>query len=136
VRVLLVLLLGLTVTGPACADVFLAFRTPSRNIGCTFDSGLASGTLRCDIRSGLRPRPGRPRGCNLDWGDSYTLRVHGRATLTCHGDTAIVPGSRVLRYGMRWHRGGLVCLSRVTGLRCTNRSGHGFFVSRARSYRF
>ena len=135
-RLLVVLALGLILAGSASADVFLAFRTPSGNIGCTFNSGLTPATLRCDIRSGLRPRPTKPRGCDLDWGDSYELRLRERAAITCHGDTAIVPRSRVLRYGTRWRRGGFTCTSRVTGLRCTNRSGHGFFLSRAHSYRF
>ena len=114
-----------------------AFRTPSGNIGCVFSSGLGSqANLRCDIRSRLRPRPHKPHGCDLDWGDSYDMTTHGRVVLTCHGDTAILPNSRVLRYGSRWTHGGFTCRSRAKGLRCRNGAGHGFFLSRQRSYRF
>jgi hypothetical protein len=121
----------------AAASTVISFRTPSGNIGCVYASGLGSPTsLRCDIRSGLRQRPHKPPGCKLDWGDSYSLNVTGRAILTCHGDTAILPNSRILRYGTSWRKAGFVCRSRAVGLRCKNRSGHGFFLSRQRSYRF
>jgi hypothetical protein len=121
----------------AAGSSLTSFRTPSGNIGCVYASGLGPGpSLRCDIRSRLRPRPPRPRGCDLDWGDSYELNRTGRALLTCHGDTAILPRARVLRYGSSWTRSGFVCTSRVSGLRCRNASDHGFFLSKQRSYRF
>jgi hypothetical protein len=116
---------------------FVSFRTPSGNIGCVYASGQGSPTsLRCDIRSGLRPRPHKPHGCRLAWGDSYSMNATGRVALTCHGDTAVLPHARILRYGTRWHRGGFECRSRTVGLRCENRDGHGFFLSRQHSYRF
>jgi hypothetical protein len=137
VRVILVAVAALTLAGPAAADLAIPFRTPSGNIGCYYTSNRDLGaTLRCDIRTGLKPRPPKPKSCTLDWGDSFELAPTGRARLTCHGDTAIDPTSRVLQYGTRWSRGGFTCTSRKTGLRCSNRSGHGFFLSRARSYRF
>ena len=121
----------------ASSAAVIAFRTPTGDIGCVFTSGLGPGaSLRCAIRSGLRPRPPKPRGCDLDWGDSYELERTGRAHVTCHGDTAILPRSRVLRYGSSWTRGGFVCTSRVTGLRCRNASDHGFVLGKQRSYRF
>jgi hypothetical protein len=121
----------------AAAPVVIQFRTPSGNIGCAYASGLGGPTnLRCDIRSRLKPRPRRPRGCQLDWGDSFEMNVTGRPVVTCHGDTAIDPRARVLRYGSTWRRGGFTCRSQTTGLRCRNRSGHGWFMSRQRSFRF
>ncbi len=137
-RFVIVLALALTFAGSAPAGVVMSFRTPSGNIGCTFSSGLVGATpnLRCDIHSGLRPRPTRPRNCELDWGFGYSMGARGRAYAVCAGDTALIPSSRVLRYGNKWSRGGFTCTSRVVGLRCTNRSGHGFLLSRAHSYRF
>lgn len=64
------------------------------------------------------------------------MGLTGRPFVTCHGDTAIDPRSRVLRYGATWKKGGFVCTSKRAGLRCRNRGGHGFFLSRRRSYRF
>jgi hypothetical protein len=113
------------------------FRTPSGNIGCVYASGLGfPTTLRCDIRTRLNPLPPKPRQCDLDWGDSYQLPATGRAIVTCHGDTAIDPRSRVLHYGASWARAGFSCVSLVRGLRCRNASDHGFFLSRQHSYRF
>ena len=117
--------------------VFVSFLTPSGNIGCGYSSGMGPRSLRCDIRSGLKPKPPRPKGCvNLNWGDSYTMNVRGRAIVTCHGDTAIIPGSKVIAYGTAWRRGGFVCRSRTAGLTCKNASHHGWFLSRQHSYRF
>jgi hypothetical protein len=116
---------------------FVTFLTPSGNIGCGYSSGQGPRSLRCDIASGLKPRPNRPKGCShLAWGDSYTMNVHGRAVLTCHGDTAIIKGSKVIAYGKTWRRGGFECRSRTTGLTCKNASHHGWFLSRRHSYRF
>jgi hypothetical protein len=127
----------LAATPARASSIIITFRTPSGNIGCFFTSGIGPGpAIRCDIRSGLRPKPPRPRKCELDWGDSYELGATGRAGVTCHGDTAIDPRARVLRYGSTWRRGAFTCKSSVTGLRCRNRSSHGFFMSRQHSYRF
>ncbi len=116
------------------------FRTPSGNIGCLYSTSGVAGAMRasvrCDIRSGLRPRPARPARCDLDYGDSYEIGKTGRAIVVCHGDTAIDPRAPVLAYGKIWRRGGLTCNSRAIGLRCTNASRHGFFMSREHSYRF
>lgn len=143
-RVVAVLLAACAVavlTEPGAADAtpgFATFRTPSKNIGCVYAAaeGGRPAALRCDIRSGLRPKPARPARCDLDYGDSYELARTGRAIVVCHGDTAIDPHAPVLAYGKVWRRNGFTCSSMTSGLRCTNASGHGFFMSRAHSYRF
>jgi hypothetical protein len=139
VRIVLAILVGSAVAAApsAASSVVISFRTPTGNIGCVYTSGLGPGpALRCDIRTGLRPKPPRPRNCDLDWGDSYELGARGRAGVTCHGDTAIDQRARVLRYGSTWRRGPFTCRSKRTGLRCRNLRGHGFFMSRQHSYRF
>jgi hypothetical protein len=119
------------------ASTFASFRTPSGNIGCVYSAGGGlQPALRCDIRSGLRPRPARPRRCGLDYGDSFGLSRTGRTFVVCHGDTALDPRAPVLAYGRSWKRNGFACNSRAVGLHCSNRSGHGFFMSREHSYRF
>jgi hypothetical protein len=134
--VISLLALGLAVSAaPAAPNVYLMFRTPSGNIGCGYASD-GGGSLRCDIRTGLKPKPPKPPRCDLDWGDSYELGTMGRATVTCHGDTTLDPRSRVLKYGAKWSRGGFTCTSKLAGLRCSNRSRHGFFLSKRHSFRF
>lgn len=110
------------------------FRTPSGNIACVYDSSPAY--LRCDISSGLRPKPARPVGCRLESGDSVSLAKRGRTSLVCHGDTVFGSGGRVLRYGSVWRRGPFRCVSRTSGLTCRNAAAHGFFLSRERWRRF
>jgi Family of unknown function (DUF6636) len=102
------------------------FRLPSGNIGCA----IFQSVLRCDIANGLRPRPPRPAGCELDWGFGLTLGRTGRARVVCAGDTVIDPTAPVLRYGSTWRRGGITCSSATSGLTCTNAAGRGFFLSR------
>jgi hypothetical protein len=116
---------GVLATAAAGADSRF-FRTPSGNIGCA----IFQGQLRCDIRSGLRPRPPRPATCELDWGLGLTLERSGRARVVCAGDTVLDPRARVLGYGSTWRRSGIACTSRAAGLTCTNASGRGFFLSR------
>ena len=129
--------LFLALTGTAGAAVFL-FRMPTSNIGCAYSNepGRGGPNLRCDILSGLKPPPPRPAGCQLDWTFGYRIRATGRALRVCAGDTTVDRRAKVLRYGHRWRAGGFNCLSRRIGLRCRNRSGHGFFLSRKHSYRF
>src|SRR5919201_5604118 len=81
------------------------FELPSKNIGCVYNAGQPGlrPVLRCDILSGLRPRPqGR---CELDWTGLLLART-GRAHLSCAGDTAVDRHSPTLRYGSTWRRGG------------------------------
>ncbi len=133
-RVAVTVALALAFAAPAQALV-LQFRMPSANIGCIFSSEPGDGGpyLRCDILSGLKPQP--KRACDLDL-TGFALTLRGRATVVCAGDTAVNRRAKVIRYGSKWSRGGFSCLSRRTGLRCRNRSGHGFVLSRAHSYRF
>jgi Family of unknown function (DUF6636) len=115
----------------ASVTKFEVFRTPSGNIACGYLSRLGStpASLRCDIRSGLRPEP--RRRCELDWTGLGLGRI-GRSYTVCAGDTVALPRARVLGYGATWRRNGFVCRSARAGLTCSNRSGHGFFLARDR----
>ena len=136
-RTLLVTVLALALAAPAQA-ILVQFRTPTANIGCVYSSeaGRYGPYLRCDILSGLRPKPRRPKGCTLDWTFGFQMSRTGPARTVCAGDTAVDKRAEVLRYGTRWSRGDFTCTSRRTGLRCRNGSRHGWVLSRAHSYRF
>jgi hypothetical protein len=136
-RIVLISAVSLALVGSAHAALFM-FRTPSSNTGCIYSSDPSFGgpELRCDILSGLKPAPKRPKGCTLDWKYGYRIRPTGPALKVCAGDTAVNRRAKVVPYGRKWVRGGFTCLSRRAGLRCRNRSGHGFFLSKKHSYRF
>jgi hypothetical protein len=126
------LILGaLVVTSPVhAAAPYPGFYTPSKNISCAYNPpfGRYSGTIRCDIFSGLVPEP---RGaCDVDW-TGLSLSPVGRGQPVCAGDTVADRRLRVLAYGSRWRHRGFTCLSRRVGVTCRNTRGHGFFLSRA-----
>ncbi len=106
---------------------------PSRNIGCIFSQSPRY--VRCDVRSGLKPAPPRPRGCDLDWAYGLEMTPVSRPKTFCAGDTALAQGP-VLAYGAKLRIEGFTCVSQRTGLRCANRAGHGFVLSRQRWRRF
>jgi hypothetical protein len=120
----------------AAAIRYVSFQTPSRNIICDGDIwDVAHTFVECGIKSGLvgaRILPCSP-------GDPQTDRVFvgakGRGgRVLCAGDPGpfLATGAPVLQYGRTWHEGGIACSSERTGLTCTNRLGHGFFLSRQR----
>jgi hypothetical protein len=120
---------------PASASAKLVFfQTPSHNIGCFYQSSPAA--LRCDIRSGLKPPPSKPKGCTVDWTGGYQVGATGRAQKVCAGDTVLSESAQIIRYRTTWRGGPFTCKSTTSGLRCKNRSGHGFFLSRQHSFRF
>lgn len=105
------------------------FQMPSKNIGCTEGEGV----LVCDILSGLKPEPD-PQ-CELDWTGMEMERL-GPSQPRCAGDTAYVQSAPVLQYGEAWQRNGFLCVSRKTGLDCTNEDSRGFTLSRAQWEQF
>ena len=135
VRRLVVAICALGATAGAAHGGIVSFRMPSGNIYCAELTGVRA-TLRCDIRSGVKPLPPKPASCRFDWGAGFTMGRRGRARVSCVSDSVYNPSARVLRYGTTWRRDGFVCVSRPAGLRCRNASGHGFFLSRRRSYAF
>src|SRR5437879_883273 len=105
------------------------FRTPSGNIQCgDISGGGTPSELRCEIRSGVRPLPPKPRSCEFDWGGGYYLGTTSPAHVLCISDTIQVQNPPVLAYGRTWSGGAFRCVSQTIGLRCTNTSGYGFFL--------
>jgi hypothetical protein len=126
----LILVLAL-VAGPAVADEFLFFKSPSGNIGCMLMTGAWNGA-RCDIFELTMSYPIPPADCDLDWGHAFEVPAFGRAGAVCAGDTVADPGAFVLGYGKEVTLGGVTCTSASSGMSCVNAQGHGFSLARAR----
>jgi hypothetical protein len=119
------------------------FKTPSRNIVCGygFGSAVPRPFVSCRIKSGL-VSPSTSRGPSCFPAVDIGLNATGRAKTgrsVCRGEPEGDAGvaayealARVLGYGATWSGGGFRCTSAVAGLTCRNRSGNGFFLSRAR----
>jgi hypothetical protein len=132
IAIALVLAAPLARTAPTHA-AYRAFHTPTGNIGCAADDNSGQWELRCDIgQKNWRGAP-QPRSCDLDYGDALGMSGTGRPYWVCHGDTVLGQGP-VLQYGQSWRAGPFICLSQIAGLTCSNRTGHGIFLSRG-SYR-
>ncbi len=113
------------------ADVW-TFETPSENIQCTVgqDAGVQS-DITCTIieRSGSYALP-RPRDCSSDWGHTFSMREWGPAEVLCTPTSRSRSGYQRAEYGVTGEFGGFVCASSTKGLKCSNRDGNGFFLSR------
>ncbi|MFL5840327.1 MAG: DUF6636 domain-containing protein [Thermoleophilaceae bacterium] len=110
------------------------FQTPSHNIACVGNAKY----IRCDTRFQTKfyAPAYKPKGCDLDWGP-LTMGPRGHAEVLCAGDTALNPKAAVLGYGRSKLFGkAFRCTSRSSGLRCQNRSGHGWFLSKRTQSRF
>jgi hypothetical protein len=114
VAAIVVFAAALVIALPARADAASEFfRMPSKNIYCAWTS--APTVLRCDILSGVKPLPPRPRSCDFDWGAGFDLTRAGRARILCVSDSVVTNSARVLPYGQTWSRGGFTCISGLSG---------------------
>jgi hypothetical protein len=114
------------------------FQTPSGNIVCGagWYPGLKPQVV-CDvIKHTWKLPPPPPGGCrDISWGQPI-LNATGPGRFHCTGGAAANwTGNPTLGYGVSRHFGPFRCVSRVSGLSCYNRAGHGFTLARA-SYRF
>lgn len=136
-RLLTCLVLLLTCP-PALADVW-SFESPSGNIQCEIGMEIGGSDLHCVI---LRKNPGtdaapRPASCGENWGHSFQVSDRGPAQLICERlQGAPGNGQFQIPYGTAENFNGIRCDSTRKGLRCSNRDGHGFFLSRARQSLF
>jgi hypothetical protein len=125
---------------------FGGFKTPSGNIFCNYAFGYVSRTrvpfLICGIKSGIKPPAPRkgPECTRHLWPVMYATGPAGWSGSTCPGhDTPQGPSfdhAPVLGYGKSWRWNGMSCTSAFAGLTCRNQSGHGFFMSRAKTRLF
>ena len=70
----------------------------------------------------------------VDWG-GFSLGLTKKGSVSCTGGVLYSPDTQrlafvTLPYGKSWHQGVFTCTSRASGLTCTNRTGHGLFISR------
>jgi hypothetical protein len=110
-------------------------RTPSGNISCV----ATPGALFCTIAHSaygarLQARCTAPPA-QLDW-HGFELTPTRRGQVVCSGGVLVMGKVRstTLAYGRTWRNRPYTCVSRRTGLTCTNGRSHGVFLSRA-SYR-
>lgn len=119
-RIIAAFALGLVF--PAAAIAVADFKTPGGATYCGISHGKPPFHLICwtpndgfTVYMGAR---GRAR------------KYYNRANRGYHDAVG-----RTLRFGQRWASVGFYCVSRRTGLTCTNRVRHGCWLGRYRGYR-
>ncbi len=127
---------AVALSGPALADDYIGFQSPTGNIHCGLYSGSGGATVRCDLKQLKKTYTARPAGCDLEWGNSFAVDSRGKGYLACVGDTVVDRSNPVLTYGQAVSLGGISCVSAKTGMTCTNAAGHGFSVAKARQKLF
>lgn len=127
--------LAFGLSGSAAAGVLPGFHSPTGNIKCYYNPhGLTSRGFTPVVRCGLDHADYAAKlqhRCSAgDW-HGFALTPKSRPLLYCPGGAS---GDRIayttLAYGMSWTRGPFSCTSRITGVTCHNRNGHGLFISR------
>jgi uncharacterized protein DUF6636 len=123
---------ALALPASALASHTTYFKTPSGNIRCAY-FGPHHASVRCDIlQTDNAPAKPKPANCPGDWGHSFSVGKRGHGRWLCAGDSVFKQGERSVHYGHRIKRYGITCRSKTSGLRCTNRHHHGFFLSRSK----
>lgn len=123
-------------TGPAFAQDYLDFQSPTGNIKCAIYSGGDEASARCDMSKLTPSYRKRPAGCEFDWGSSFAVDRIGKGYLACVSDPATNGNEPVLGYGQSVSLGGIACVSAKTGVTCTNADGHGFSIAKAKQKLF
>lgn len=88
---------ALLVAGPAMAQDYYAFQSPSGNIGC-YILVEEETSARCDLAD-YTPSFTDGGDCELDFGHAFAVGQYGRAGPICAGDTAFDSEAEVLDYG-------------------------------------
>lgn len=127
--------------GSAHAEYQHNFKTPSGNIICGGDGKNDDGKnwngVSCFIQDfGGKPARPHPKDCEFDWGGQFELSHKGRTEMGCYSDYPYNPNPITLHYGESISGKGWKCTSLTTGLRCENRSGHGFELNRNKQILF
>ena len=131
-RAALCLLALIIASPPALADDYTGFQSPSGNIHCGIYQWQGGVEARCDLIDLVPSFTKAPPGCDLDWGQAFSVDASGKGSLACVGDTVINPSAPVLAYGKGVSINGITCVSSQKGMTCTNAEGHGFQIARAK----
>ena len=102
------------------------FASPAGNISCNINQFVAT----CTIDEYQASFTDAPPDCDGIWGNTFYVLGRGEAEVGCLTAAEAAP-ERVLGYGQRIETGRIACISRLTGITCTNTEGRGFSVRRA-----
>lgn len=118
------------------ADELVYFHTPSGNITCLISLGEYA-EARCDMKHLTPSFTTAPTDCALAWGKSFSIAADDSiGQIPCVGDAVIAPAGVALGDGETISLWMFTCTSQKSGITCTNGSGHGFALSKAKQTLF
>jgi len=113
-------LAALILAVPVPVPTQTGFLTPSGNIACNAGPYHGKPLLACTVFSKADAKRGQK---------VWAMASAGRVSVGFVFGNAATDYPKVA-YGRSWTWHGIRCLSQRAGLTCTNRSSHGFFLSR------
>ena len=117
------------------SNAFADFQSPDGNVIC----GDVGGMLMCYLHKQDNKKPAlpKPKDCDGDWGDMFSLEARGKAKIECSFDYPFqTQGVKTLPYGSSIKGSGWQCMSEKTGMICKNSQGHGFTLNRKKQTLF
>lgn len=120
----------------------LNFASPSQNIICGGDvlptyggaKGVSCYIKKMDNLSKMRKL--KPASCTDNWGQVFELGRTGKSRMACYTDTPYSQKPKTLAYGQMVKSEGWHCTSLVQGMKCVNKQGNGFELSREKQILF
>ncbi|HEY6919887.1 MAG TPA: DUF6636 domain-containing protein, partial [Tabrizicola sp.] len=85
--------------GPALADDYIGFQSPTGNIQCGLYRGDQGSSVRCDLMELTQSYTKQPADCEFDWGQSFAVDDVGKGYVACVSDAVGDPSNGVLGYG-------------------------------------
>ena len=79
------------------SDSFISFRTANDAIYCSGDIPDLNPKVECVTKIKGKPILPRPKDCELEWGELFSVGATGKASLVCASDTPAVPDSQILK---------------------------------------
>ncbi|WP_103255965.1 DUF6636 domain-containing protein [Tabrizicola aquatica] len=92
-------LAALVLAGPAFADDYVSFQSPTGNIHCAIFQDREGAVARCDLRELVPSFTRAPADCEFDWGSAFGVEDRGKGYLACVSDAVADRGNPVLPYG-------------------------------------
>lgn len=125
-------LLGLLLAPVSSGAESWTVATRANNIHCDVGDDPQNGSLMCVIfrHSGPLAQP-KPADCTKAWGQSYFIRERGKVQMLClEKQRAEWSGNDKFEREKEMDFGGIICRATRNTVKCTNRDGHGFELSR------
>lgn len=71
------------------SDSFISFRTANNAIYCSGDIPDLNPRVECVTNIKGKPILPRPKDCELEWGELFSVGATGKASLVCASDTPL-----------------------------------------------